>query len=110
MLSENSHGNNDGADDGIGQATSALEEYGAAAITLELISSTALFLSREPLRIALARSCAPLDTGGEGSAEQSAVGLVGRSRARRYVEILAPRFLERCCLGISVGYAAAAKN
>lgn len=43
------------------RTTSALEEYGAAAITLELISSTALFLAREPFRVALARSrSAPL--------------------------------------------------
>ncbi|CAM9430217.1 unnamed protein product [Choristocarpus tenellus] len=33
-----------------------LEEYGAACITLELISSTVLFLAREPFRLALARS------------------------------------------------------
>lgn len=39
--------------------TSALEQYGAAAITLELISSTALFLAREPFRVALARSRVP---------------------------------------------------
>lgn len=48
------------------RTTSALEEYGAAAITLELISSTALFLAREPFRVALARSrSAPLDASRE---------------------------------------------
>lgn len=42
--------------------SSALEAYGAAAITLELISSTALFLAREPFRVALARSRVPSAT------------------------------------------------
>lgn len=39
--------------------TSTFEDYGAAAITLELISSTTLFLAREPFRVALARSPIP---------------------------------------------------
>lgn len=52
------------------RTTSALEEYGAAAITLKLISSTALFLAREPFRVALARSrSAPLEDDHGGPAK-----------------------------------------
>lgn len=68
MLSADSDADDDLSDKTGRGATSALEEYGAAAITLELISSTALFLAREPFRVALARSRAPAEArrGGEG--------------------------------------------
>lgn len=71
MLSAESDGDDDLRDKTGRRATSALEAYGAAAITLELISSTALFLAREPFRVALARSRAPAEArevgrGGEG--------------------------------------------
>ncbi|CAM9965919.1 unnamed protein product, partial [Discosporangium mesarthrocarpum] len=46
----------DGRGEGDVGHTSALEQYGAASITLELISSTALFVAREPFRLALTRS------------------------------------------------------
>ena len=49
-------------------SSSALEAYGAAAITLELISSTALFLAREPFRVALARSRVPSAAAAAGAA------------------------------------------
>lgn len=97
--------------------SSALEEYGAAAVTLELISSTALFLSREPFRVALARSRAPNsdDTKPEGERRGNAAtqtqqqqqqdGLVEREKARRGRQAYLQRFVNTAWLSAPVGLA-----
>lgn len=84
-----------------GRATSALEEYGAAAITLELISSTALFLAREPFRVALARSRVSNKT-----VSGMAGGEVGGDIERR--EAYRQRFVNTAWLSAPVGLAFAA--
>lgn len=82
--------------------TSALEHYGAAAITLELISSTALFLAREPFRVALARSRVPQPEAMQHSGgEETASDRVRREEYRR-------RFVNTAWLSAPVGLAFAA--
>lgn len=103
--------------------TSALEEYGAAAVTLELISSTALFLAREPFRVALARSRAPdsddTEAGGvrgngdaaarrqhqHGGQEQQQEGLVEREKARKRRQAYRQRFVNTAWISAPVGLA-----
>lgn len=81
--------------------TSALEEYGAAAITLELISSTALFLAREPFRVALARSRGSAKVGQCMKGEEAAMEREQREAYRR-------RFVNTAWLSAPVGLAFAA--
>eukprot|EP00752_Nemacystus_decipiens_P014738 g13124.t3 len=91
MLSEEASASRSGLDthdNSSEPASSALEAYGAAAITLELISSTALFLAREPFRVALARSRVPTEAsvdaaGGGGSAVEG--GCRREAYRRRFV-------------------------
>ncbi|CAN0508981.1 unnamed protein product, partial [Ectocarpus sp. 12 AP-2014] len=95
--------------------TSALEEYGAAAITLDLISSTALFLAREPFRVALARSKVPTAdentwmAGGNKGAASTGQQLTGeRERARRRRrrrEAYRRRFVNTAWISAPVGLA-----
>ncbi|CAN0074076.1 unnamed protein product [Scytosiphon promiscuus] len=111
-------------------SSSALEEYGAAAVTLELISSTALFLAREPFRVALARSRAPnahnakIEGGvrGDGGAsawrqeqhggvkqqQQHEEGLVEKDEARRRRQAYRQRFVNTAWISAPVGLAFAA--
>ncbi|CAN0056667.1 unnamed protein product [Ectocarpus sp. 13 AM-2016] len=95
---------------------SALEEYGAAAITLDLISSTALFLAREPFRVALARSKVPIAdentwvAGGNKGAASSGQQLTGereraRRRRRRRREAYRRRFVNTAWISAPVGLA-----
>ncbi|CAB1100987.1 unnamed protein product [Ectocarpus sp. CCAP 1310/34] len=94
---------------------SALEEYGAATITLDLISSTALFLAREPFRVALARSKVPIAdentwvAGGNEGAASTGQQLTGeRERARRRRrrrEAYRRRFVNTAWISAPVGLA-----
>ncbi|CBJ26892.1 conserved unknown protein [Ectocarpus siliculosus] len=93
---------------------SALEEYGAAAITLDLISSTALFLAREPFRVALARSKVPIADektwvagGNKGVAPgQQLTGERERARRRRRRrEAYRRRFVNTAWISAPVGLA-----
>lgn len=97
--------------------SSALEEYGAAAITLDLISSTALFLAREPFRVALARSKVPIadektwGVGGDkgvASPGQQLTGERERARRRRRREAYRRRFVNTAWISAPVGLAFAA--
>lgn len=98
-------------------SSSALEAYGAAAITLELISSTALFLAREPFRVALARSRVPTATddvavaasrrGGDGATPGSNVVEGGRAGWWRR-EAYRRRFVNTAWISAPVGLAFAA--
>lgn len=84
-------------DESNARPTSALEEYGAAAITLELISSTALFIAREPFRVALARSRVSSD----------ALQDIG-DREKEQREAYRQRFVNTAWLSAPVGLAFAA--
>ncbi|CAN0024299.1 unnamed protein product, partial [Ectocarpus sp. 8 AP-2014] len=94
---------------------SALEEYGAAAITLDLISSTALFLAREPFRVALARSKVPIADektwvagGNKGAASPGQQLTEERERARRWRrrrEAYRRRFVNTAWISAPVGLA-----
>ncbi|CAM9836960.1 unnamed protein product [Ectocarpus fasciculatus] len=94
--------------------SSALEEYGAAAITLDLISSTALFLAREPFRVALARSKVPIadektwGVGGDKGVASPGQQLAGErewARRRRRREAYRRRFVNTAWISAPVGLA-----
>ena len=95
-------------------SSSALEAYGAAAITLELISSTALFLAREPFRVALARSRVPSAAAAAGAAAAAAdsdgeAGRGDREQAgRRRREAYRRRFVNTAWVAAPAGVAFAA--
>lgn len=82
--------------------TSALEEYGAAAITLELISSTILFLAREPFRVALARS------GVMRNKDDNSAGAAHGAKQRDMREVYRRRFVNTAWLSAPVGISFAA--
>eukprot|EP00903_Cladosiphon_okamuranus_P013314 g12409.t1 len=85
-------------------ASSALEAYGAAAITLELISSTALFLAREPFRVSLARSRVPADAEAADAAATGGSPVEGGpERCRR--EAYRRRFVNTAWVSAPVGLA-----
>ena len=95
--------NNNNSNDNNEPTTSALEAYGAAAITLELISSTALFLAREPFRVALARSRVPTDAAADATAGGGGGGGAGDSGCRR--EAYRRRFVNTAWVAAPVGLA-----
>lgn len=103
MLSAGSDDDDDLRDKTGRGATSALEEYGAAAITLELISSTALFLAREPFRVALARSRAPAEARGSGGDGDGAGGRKRREEKQQQQQ--RRRFVNTAWLSAPVGLA-----
>lgn len=92
--------------------SSALEAYGAAAITLELISSTALFLAREPFRVALARSRVPsaLAAAAGGSSSSSTGGEEGGREGSGWIrrEAYRRRFVNTAWVSAPIGLAFAA--